>query len=152
MPLRVLVLLGMFAIGLVGCSSSAATPAPMPSATPPPACLPPVPNITQAYPVSGSSGVSSAVTQLVFQASSGIDLSSWKVQLVPANSSPTVISNALGGPPNPLPSPIAPLAPGNAYFGASVPPLNSATQYQVAVFMPNLTCLAPLPTGMFTTQ
>ena len=152
MSFRAFALLGLFAFGLAGCASSAASPTPAPTSTPPPACYPPVPAITQAYPLSGSSGISSAVGLIVFQAASSLNLSSWQVQLLPGTASPTILGSALGGPPSPLPSPIAPLVAGNAYFGASLPPLNAATQYQVQVFMPGLACLAPLPTGMFTTQ
>ena len=154
MTTRALVVLGSMALALSGCAagaSGASTPAPTPTPTFSVRCLPPVPNVTLAYPIGGSTGVPPSAGQIVFQASSGANLSSWQVQLVPSSGAPALGGGTLGAPPNPLPSPIATLGPNSAYLGATLPLLSAATQYQVQL-LPQPACLGPMSLGVFTTQ
>ena len=141
-----------WAAALSACAATAGTTVPGPAPSPP-ACLPPVPAFVQSYPLSGATGIPAAAGQIVVAAPAGISPGNWAVQLVPASGNHrTVIGSALGGPPNPLPSPIAPLPSGDNYFGATVPPLDGGVQYQVQVYEPQVSCLAPLGLGVFSTQ
>jgi hypothetical protein len=110
-----------------------------------------VPAFRQAYPISGTSGVSDSLSAVVFEAPKSLTITQWQLQLS-APSGPSISGGHLGPPPSPLPSPIATLAPGYVYVGASAPQLAKATAYQVALVDTQLPCLAPVTTGTFTTK
>lgn len=119
--------------------------------TQPPPCYPPVPAFRQAYPISGTRGVSDSLSAVVFEAPKALTVTQWQLQLSVPNG-PPLSGGHLGPPPSPLPSPIATLAPGYVYVGASAPQLAKATTYQVQLVDTQLPCLGPVTTGTFTTK
>lgn len=116
-----------------------------------PPCYPPVPAFRQAYPISGTRGVSDSLSAVVFEAPKALTVTQWQLQLSAPNG-PPLSGGHLGPPPSPLPSPIATLAPGYVYVGARAPQLAKATAYQVQLVDTQLPCLAPVTTGTFTTK
>ncbi len=105
--------------------------------------------LVQAFPISGATGVPVSTSSLVFGIPQGATPSDYGLQLVANGQSRN--GSALGAAASPLPSPLATLPANYAYAGASPPPLQSATTYQVQLTQP-LTCLGPATTGTFTTQ
>jgi hypothetical protein len=116
-----------------------------------PPCYPPVPAFRQAYPINGARGVSDSLPAVVFESPKALVVMQWQLQLSAPNG-PPLTGGHLGPPPSPLPSPIATLAPGYVYVGASAPQLVMTTTYHVQLLDAQLLCLGPVTTGTFTTR
>lgn len=117
-----------------------------------PACFPPVPAITQAYPHDHQSGVPVDVGRVWFSSPPATDASLvtvFQVRLIAPNT--TAVDGGKLAPSQPPPD--VPPGPPTAvqWFAGTVPRLASGTTYQVELFEPTLLCLTPLTTGSFST-